>query len=277
VDLSSNLRDISSQSLIFFLSLVLYCLTEGRQVHAEDWVTFNSAPTNQQNPEVIRGSISKPLGNGPFPAVVIAHGCFGIEPNHNVWAQRLTDWGYATIVVDSFTPRNESSVCSKPNKVAPRKRAYDVYGAVAYLRKQPYVKSDKIGMIGFSHGGWTALYVGQKYLPKKAKVEPIQAVVSYYPWCEKRNLKTTSIPLLVLAGSLDTWTPIDRCHKYMEAQRDEYKDNIVIKAYENAYHGFDDSSLVEPKDYDGYTLQYNATAAQDSINETKSFFARQLD
>src|SRR5262245_24930116 len=52
------------------------------------------------------GYLLKPEGAGPFPAAVLMHGCAGIIPSiDGVWAERLRDWGYATLLVDSFATR----------------------------------------------------------------------------------------------------------------------------------------------------------------------------
>ena len=249
-------------------------------VHIEfstaDQVTFHTSPVNQQDKEVLYGEISKPEGAGPFAAVIIAHGCFGTDTNNAAWAKRLNSWGYAVIIVDSFKSRQVSTVCDSPKKVSPVTRAFDIYGAAAYLRKQPFINPDRIGVIGFSHGGWTALYVAQQYFPERAQEPAVQAVISFYPWCEKSRLKTTSVPLLVLAGQEDEWTPVSRCHKFIKAQKSGYRENITLKVYDGAYHGFDDSDLVTPVIYNGYTIRYNAAAATESIAETKSVLARYL-
>ncbi len=36
------------------------------------------------------GHLNKPSGPGPFPAVVLMHGCSGIRPTHARWASQLT-------------------------------------------------------------------------------------------------------------------------------------------------------------------------------------------
>ena len=51
------------------------------------------------------GSIILPQGNPPYPAVVVLHGCNGISSSTRIWARRLASWGYAALIVDSFTPR----------------------------------------------------------------------------------------------------------------------------------------------------------------------------
>src|SRR4029450_7340740 len=52
-----------------------------------------------------------PPGTGPFPAVVVMHGCSGVRDHHRGWAGRLTEWGYAAALLDSFHPRNANSTC----------------------------------------------------------------------------------------------------------------------------------------------------------------------
>lgn len=259
----------------FLLSFIIV-LTCSKMVLA-DWETFKTAPVDSAGSLTIRGFVSKPEGTGPFPAVIVAHGCVGVEQNHFKWAQRLNSWGYVTIIVDSFSLRDVDTVCSNPYRVSPKTRAYDVYGAAAYLRTQNYVHYERIGLIGFSHGGWTALCAAQRKFPARAQEAQFKAVIAYYPWCPWLGLKETNTPLLVLMGKDDDWTPLGRCKDLLAAQKDEYKKYVSLIAYDNAYHDFDDSSKEPAEKYDGHILAFNNEAAAQSINEAKAFFARYLD
>src|SRR5215468_1789782 len=100
------------------------------------------------------GKFSPPAGSGPFPAVVIMHGCGG-PPGHSEWVKRLNDWGYATYYIDSFTPRHLKNVCAE-RQIKGYERVADAYAALAHLRARPDVRADKIGLIGFSHGAAAA-------------------------------------------------------------------------------------------------------------------------
>ena len=242
-----------------------------------DWKEFNSAPVQSTDSAKIRGFMSKPEGPGPFPAVIIAHGCFGVEQNQFEWAKRLNAWGYATVIVDSFSTREVSDVCSDPDAVSPEIRACDVFGAAAFLRKQTFVNPQRVGLIGFSHGGWTALYVAQEELPAQAQQEPLQAVVAYYPWCPSFGLKETKTPLLVLAGKKDDWTPLDRCERLLDNQENEFKKQVKLIAYDNAHHGFDDANFETPKVFDGHVISFESTAATKSIDDAKAYLARFLN
>jgi len=52
-----------------------------------------------------RAELFVPMGAGPFPALVVLHGCNGVGRHERLWAQQLTAWGYVAIVVDSLRPR----------------------------------------------------------------------------------------------------------------------------------------------------------------------------
>src|SRR5258706_4981986 len=46
----------------------------------------------------------RPVGSGPFPAVVQLHGCAGVEAQSFRWARWFADHGYVALVVDSLGP-----------------------------------------------------------------------------------------------------------------------------------------------------------------------------
>src|ERR1043166_3340030 len=94
-----------------------------------------------------------PSGSGPFPAVIVLHGCNGVSPHTREWAHRLANWGYAAFVIDSFQPRGISNVCNRGTVIPAALRARDVLAGVAYLRTLPRIEPNRLGAIGFSHGG----------------------------------------------------------------------------------------------------------------------------
>ena len=63
--------------------------------------------------ETINATLYRPFGPGPFPAVVLLHGCAGVLDKHTGWARQLSEWGYAALIVDSFSTGG-SSVCARP-------------------------------------------------------------------------------------------------------------------------------------------------------------------
>jgi dienelactone hydrolase len=127
-----------------------------------------------------RAELFAPAGDGPFPAVVVLHGCDGVGRHYRVWARRLVAWGYVALLVDSFRPRGVTTVCNQTMLVAPQLRAFDAFNAADYLRSLPYVRADRIGVIGFSHGGSSVL---RAVTETDQNLKPFAAAVAFYPGC----------------------------------------------------------------------------------------------
>ena len=163
--------------------------------------------------QTLNAYIYKPEGQGQFPAIILLHGCAGVTTHHHNWAELIKEWGYVVFIVDSFNPRSINNVCGDGFKVSPLERAFDAYGATKYLRQLPYVDGKHLGIIGFSHGGWTGLKAVQKNLLNSAKMEsiPIKAAVLFYPWCDAALDDNIAIPTLILIGDKDDWTPSNFC------------------------------------------------------------------
>jgi dienelactone hydrolase len=191
-----------------------------------------------------------PQGAGPFPAVVVMHGCDGINANTRRWAERLVSWGYAALIVDSFRPRGLTNVCNRGAMLPASVRARDALEAKNYLRSLPSVAKGRIGLVGFSHGGWAALAASSSF----------SAVVAFYPWC------TGSVPAntLVLIGSADDWTPSQRCSGGA----------ANLKVYSGATHAFDAPRA--ERTYFGHHMAYDAAAATDAEDRTRRFLASRL-
>jgi hypothetical protein len=84
-------------------------------------------------PVVLSGDLQFPPWRGPFPAVVLAHGCGGVGNADAGWAPVLRQWGYATFVIDSFRGRNLREVCSNAAALTATQRIPDVYGALRMI------------------------------------------------------------------------------------------------------------------------------------------------
>ena len=87
----------------------------------------------------IAGSLAKPDGTGPFPSLVLLHGCGGPQPGNALWAAELNSWGYVTLEVHSFYGRGVNEICSNPSKVTVSERVADAYAALDHLRTLAFV------------------------------------------------------------------------------------------------------------------------------------------
>jgi len=212
--------------------------------------------------------LSRPAGPGPFPAVVVMHGCDGVGPHYREWASRLAEWGYVALLVDSFHARGHRNICNHGRRIPPEARAEDAEQARAWLAAQDYVWPDRIGVIGFSHGGWSVL----KAVLATPGATPFAAAVAFYPGCE-----TPAAPLvtdtLILIGQADDWTPAARCLAWRDAVvRTGHTIDVVV--YPGALHGFD-ADWPERR-YAGHTVGRDPAAAAAAITATRDFLAARL-
>ena len=156
--------------VLVILSIMLVFLCPSRALYQS--VSFKSAPAAEDS-LVLKSNLYKPEGDGPFPAVVVLHGCAGIDYHFRSWPEQLKKWGYVALIVDSFGPRGVGRVCGHSFRVSALERAADSYGAAIYLKQLPYVDTENIGLVGFSHGGWTGMRAVQRNFPYSVKMETI--------------------------------------------------------------------------------------------------------
>jgi dienelactone hydrolase len=231
--------------------------------------------SSQAGPE-ISGWLHKPSGNGPFAAIILAHSCSGIGPHTERWARLLVDWDYLVLTPDSFGPRGETQVCTKAGAITGNMRVADIAGALDFLQAQPFVIRDRIGLLGHSHGGWTTLRAAQKGYGLAAR--GLRASVAYYPSCSQQFDRDVALPLLVLIGDKDDWTPADRC-RALQAAGFARPDLVEIVYYPNAHHSFDSTARDRTVPGSGgkmHRLAYDPAAALDAETRTKTFFAKYL-
>ena len=258
--------------IISFIPIIISLLTINA-CSADKKLLLKTAPGKADSFQ-IEGYIYKPKGKGPFPAVVLLHGCGGLDYHHFNWASQLVEWGYVAITPDSFTPRGYGNICKSSRIVSKLERAMDAFGAAEYLQKLNYVDKNRIGIIGFSHGGSTVLMAVQANSKEFAEVpeSPFKAAVAYYPYCVGAFHKDLDIPTLLIIGENDDWTPASPC-KNLKTWLVK-PDLLELIVYEDTYHSFD-----RPRPYRtylGHVLQYNANATMDSKERSKRFFDKYL-
>lgn len=203
----------------------------------------------------ISGLLFRPSGAGPFPAVVMLHGCAGmvsksgrLKRRPTFWARWLVEHGYAALLVDSFSRRGLGSICGIAERpIHPdRERPFDAYGGLAYLQRLTFIIPERIGLMGWSNGAMTLLWT----LRRGARQRPatlghdFRAAVAFYPGCVKlnRNPYASDRPILLQVGAADDWTPAAPCQRLV-AEANRRGGRMEIDAYPGAYHSFDDPAL----------------------------------
>ena len=219
------------------------------------------------------GAIILPQGKPPFPAVVVLHGCNGISQNTRIWARRLASWGYAALIVDSLSPRGLRQVCDGSGKLPGPQRAMDAFAGAAYLRSRPDIDGNRIGALGYSHGGWSALAASWERSAARAGAPPLRAVVSYYPYCPKVAPPLAN-DLLILIGNADDWANAALCTAYVDKYGADAPHRPTLKVYQGARHSFD--ANFPERLYFGHRLAYDPKAAADAIERTRKFLDEHL-
>ena len=228
--------------------------------------------------------LGMPESDGPFPAVVLMHGCSGTEKNtshQTVWrglnrhAALLNGNGYVTLIVDSFGPRRIVDGCQSGGKYYPL-QVSDAYAAFDHLAALPFVDGKRIGLVGFSLGGGTALRLAASGFGRvTADKGDYAAFVAYYPYCSD-FFYSFDLPVLILIGADDDWTPARLCRDI--APRDP--DLIELVIYPDTHHSFDlpmhGPYYVEGMDGRRHTVQGNARARRDSQVRMLDFFQKHL-
>jgi dienelactone hydrolase len=218
---------------------------------------------------LIPAVFKRPEGKGPFPAVIVLHGCGGRGASQLTWARRLNGWGYAALIPDSMTPRGVKRVCEPDRQalVTPRDRVGDVGSAISWLRTHRDIDPGRIAVLGQSHGGATAALATQRLYEWFG----LRAAIDYYGACIEPGSHGT-VPLLVLAGEEDDWGhPAARCRAY-EA-RSQPGQVVQIETYSGVYHAFDNPDLTRAVN-NGHVLEYNKAAADDSFRRVHEFLDR---
>ena len=99
-------------------------------------------------------TLYRPTGAGPFPFVVLLHGCGGLKHDAiwtqwvQPWAALFHDYGIGTAVVDSFGPRGVAHVCTGDVAAWAVRRADVAYSSRVWLAEHPDVDAVFEGMWG---------------------------------------------------------------------------------------------------------------------------------
>jgi dienelactone hydrolase len=259
-----------------------------------EWVEFPALKEFNGEPVELSALLFRPAGPGPFPAIVMLHGCGGfytrqgfVTASYRYWLDLLATHGYAALLVDSFNPRGHRTICEQQKRaiLISRERVEDAYAALRWLAQRRDVRPDRIGLLGWSNGGSGTLYT----LRASRRDRGFRAGVAFYPGCRALSQSKTPYrpyaPLLVLSGEADDWTPAAACVELAAIAR-QGGAPMEIVTYPGAHHSFD--RINSPVRYRpdvrnanrpggrGATVGEHPAAREDATRRTLEFFARQL-
>lgn len=210
----------------------------------------------------------------PRPLVIALHGCGGpLDAGGQLAANWKRYAGYFNaeqihfLVIDSFTPRGQKSICEvQPAKrsITEEDRRADVFATMAWAAAQPGVDAKRIIVAGWSHGAQTVLSVADASatLVQNQTLKPL-ATVAFYPGCNRfvRQLRyQLQAPMLVMVGELDDWTFAAGCISLRDkVLANQPNARFDLTVYPDSYHGFDGLAPLRVRNGLGSTKSGTAT------------------
>jgi dienelactone hydrolase len=279
---------------IKFLSfLVMICLLIGSFITPASARALTLVPQKitflNKKGLMLEGWLFKPAGDGPYPAILMMHGCLGVyafgDPTRDInslyreWGNRLVNAGYVVLLVDSFTPRNvPQNQCGSGGGLSEvYLRPTDAYAGLNYLATQTFVDSTKVGLLGWSNGG-SAVMSAMDVTRFKTSLN-FKAAVAFYPGCGLHSAyggltESTWKPydaFLILHGSADTVVRAGVCRSRIDIAKTLGATDISFAIYPHVQHSFDAATKV-----DSQFTQYDVDAKIAADERTMLFFDKRL-
>jgi carboxymethylenebutenolidase len=209
-----------------------------------------------------------PDGPGPYPAILLMHTSGGLQPADMEYAKRLVQEGYV-VLIPAFM--EAYGIHAKTRQLTFTTHAPAVYAdfvaSLEFLKHHEKVDGKKLGAIGFSNGGYFALWL--------AATRQVRAGISYYGALSGAGTDShlsrfrevftgTSAPVLVLHGTDDSTVPINiaiRLGALLTAAQSPHE----LQRYAGAEHRFERDRGAS-----------NETAAADAWQRTLGFLGNSL-
>ena len=174
----------------------------------EQFKALHELPT--QGPDSFKGQtidlagttayLSLPAGNGPFPAIIVIHEWWGLNPNIKHWADRLAGIGWAALAIDLYSgvvATDRDTAMKAMKSVDDAKAHATIHAAMEFLKSDPRILAPKRAVIGWCFGGGWSL--------QTALAEPVDGAIMYYgrPETDPSKLAVFKGKLLGVFGNKD--------------------------------------------------------------------------
>ena len=213
-------------------------------LHAET-VTMSGA-----NGDTINAYLARPLGDGPFAAMVLAHHMPGWDFWYREITHKFAHHGYVTISPNLYfraghgTPEDVAAKVRADGGVADDQVVDDLAGAMKYVRALSYVNG-KVGIFGTCSGGRHAYLASCRTLGFDAVIDcwggrvvmtPDQ-LTPKNPVSPLDYTKDLTCPILGLFGNDDSNPTPEQVNQH-EAELKKHGKTYEFHRYDGAGHGF---------------------------------------
>jgi dienelactone hydrolase len=238
-------------SLSVLFSVVLPQITTAETARLEIFSIDTLTLTDQQfllggkdgTPARIGAELRFPPGIAHIPAVVLLHGSGGVGANVDAWAQTLNAMGIAALILDAFTGRGITQTITDQSQLSNFSMIVDAYKGLELLSRHPRIDPTRIAVMGFSKGGFAALYSSMKRFQRLWGPPGIEfaAYIPFYTRCDAPLLEDEIVsdrPIRFFHGAADDYVPVEPTRRYVDRLKRAGKD-VQLIVYEGARHAFD--------------------------------------
>lgn len=246
----------TSKSLGFCVALVLALLPVTNLTAAGKEAKYESQGTT------IRGNIYAPADSTQrAPGVVILHTAAGVSGHEESVGEKLAKAGYVSYVIQ-YTPKVSETIMRDSGALDRLYRT--VLDGANYLKSQTNVDPSRIGVLGFSLGGYFATRLA--VAPEESGV---RAAVVYYGVFQSAQgvVDKLNTPVLAFQGERDKYEGLIKAAKAVQGLTREQGKPFELVLYPGAGHQFDFEHLKD---------RFDSNAAGDAWNRTIAFFNKHL-
>jgi carboxymethylenebutenolidase len=186
--------------------------------------------------ETIDGYLARPKAEGIYPAVLVIAGNKISEEYIPNTCVALALAGFVGLAPNIFHPLPDSARTNEEYgkflaNHSELDRLDDIQAGVSYLRTQPFVRPDGMGIIGFCRGGREAILFG-------ACSREIDVVVAFHPApMNEKQIARLKVPVQVHHGTADRSVGVTDSQK-LEKMLKSRGTPAELFLYEGADHGF---------------------------------------
>ena len=208
-----------------------------------------TATIGGHNGDLINAYLARPVGPGPFPAIVLVHHLPGWDELYREMARRFAQHGYVAMSPNLYSRFGHGT----PQEVAARAREQgvsddgvvgDCEAAMRHLRSMPNCNG-KVGIIGTCSGGRLAFLVACRVGGFDAAVDcwggrliqTQEDLTPHQPVSPLDYTKDLSCPLLGLFGNDDQSPSPEQVNQH-EQELKKHGKTYEFHRYDGAGHGF---------------------------------------
>jgi carboxymethylenebutenolidase len=247
------------------LAGLLFAAAPARAIELDErWVHYRNADVE------VPALLLVPRGRGPHPAVLFIHGRSGLNERLQVHIRRLAAEGFAVLAPDYHTGR---FIAENPIEHDPATEK-DVELGLDFLKTIANIKTDKVGIVGISRGGYHMALLAVR------RPDMIAGIVGYYPHLANPNapepvqvyrympeVNEIKVPTLLMVGDRDIELRRELVKRVAERLQELGRD-VEFVLYPGAQRAFDFRRV-------NRTLG-DELAREDAFNRTAKFLRRVL-